>query len=110
MVAADPQAKLENQVRDAARRLARTTGLPALTAAIREEEDQRFGVAWAAEDMTLGQIEFIAFVLLDQLIDHLLEGAAGGCENCMAGHTRVTAAVAALRPDKTSPADVMGRC
>lgn len=102
--------RLENQTRDAAARLHRTTSLPALTATLREVEGDGVGCAWAAEDMTLGQIEFIAFVLLDQLTGKLAEGAAGGCENCAAGQERVTAAVAILRPGLRPVGEAAGHC
>ncbi|VDC51408.1 hypothetical protein [Brevundimonas mediterranea] len=102
--------RLENQTRDAAARLHRTTALPALTATLREVEGGGVGCAWAAENMTLGEIEFVAFVLLDQLTGKLAEGAAEGCENCTAGQERVTAAVAILRPGLRPIGDAAGHC
>lgn len=102
--------RLENQTRDAAARLHRTTTLPALTATLREVEGGGVGCAWAAENMTLGEIEFIAYILLKQLSENRAEGAENGCEDCAAAKVRIDLAVAALLPGFVPGMATAGRC
>lgn len=102
--------RLENQTRDAARRLTRTAALPALTAVLNAQEGLGVGVAWAAEDMTLGEIEFIAYILLKQLSENRADGARNGCEDCAAAKGRIDLAVAALLPGFVPGLPATGRC
>lgn len=90
--------KIERQTSDAAKRLARLTGEGAITMSVTDHGEGAVGLAYAADGLTLGEIEFACFMLLSTLADDRMPGAAEGCDDCTLAWGRVSAAAEALRP------------
>lgn len=109
MTAEPDPLRLERQVGDAARRLQRTSGCPAMVAAVIEVEGGS-GVAFQIQGLTNLQTEFAHFVLLQRLARELEPGAATNCPSCSAAWARVSAAVEALRPGFGAGVDRAGSC
>lgn len=105
-----PPKSLESQVHDAAQTLQRTTDRSTLVAALYPGDGSGTAVTWRAEEMTLGEIELTAFILLRYVAEQLAVGAAGGCDSCITGSARVSAAVATLEIGFLPGSDFAGRC
>lgn len=95
----DPDAfRIERQTSDAAKRLARTTGEAVAAVTIVDHGEGRTGMAYATEGLTLQQVEFACFMLLNKIAEDRMPGSAEGCDECKAAWSRVSAAAEILRP------------
>ncbi|NBB64294.1 hypothetical protein GVN18_34085 [Pseudomonas sp. ODNR1LW] len=92
------QFKIERQTSDAAKRLARATGEGAITMTVVDHGDGLSGLAYAVHALSSREIEYACFMILSQLADERMSGAAKGCDDCTLAWGRLSSAVEALRP------------